>query len=111
MIQDFSSVFVVKQTVRARTVPIRGNLAARRLFGSVMVAGLGLAIVASLACGMLIRAGQRELAEQNAFKQKLIKEQEHLYGQRGALLDQNSLVAAAGKLGLYLPETGQVRHL
>lgn len=111
MIQDFSTVFVGKQTVRVKVVPILGNTVAKKILGAVLSGALVIGIVASLAFCLLIRSGLKELAAQNTIKLEMMKEQQGLYAQRNVLLDQKTLARTAGKLGLYAPESHQLRHL
>lgn len=111
MIQDFSTIFVGKQSVRVRAIPIRGNALAKRIIGITLVGSLLTAVVASLTFCLLIRSGLKEVAAQNTVKLELIKVQQGLYSQRTNLLDEETLARTAGKLGLYLPDSRQVRRL
>ena len=111
MIQDFSTVFVGKQAVRVREVPIRGNAAVKKIIGKVLAGALLAGVAASLTFGLLIRSGLNELAAQNTIKFEMMREQQGFYTQRNVLLDQKALARTAGKLGLYVPDSAQVRHL
>ena len=111
MIQDYSGLFVGKQSVRVRAVPIRGNAIAKKVVGAVLAGVLAMGIVASITFCMLIRAGLQELAAQNNEKLGIMKEQQALYAQRNGLIDQKSLAQSAGRLGLYPPEGRQLRRL
>lgn len=111
MIQDFSNVFVGKQMVRTRQVPVRDSVVAKKTFSLVVVGVLGGGLLVSIAFGLMIRAGQEELVAQSAVKQEMMKAQQDLYAQRNTLLDQNTLARTAGKLGLYTPDSRQIRHL
>jgi len=111
MIQDFSSVFVGKQAVRVRTMPVKGNAMAKKFIGALLAGALLVGIVAALTFGLLIRSGMKELAAQNIVKLEMMKEQQGLYTQRNDLLDQETLSRTAGKLGLYVPEGRQLRRL
>lgn len=111
MIQDFANVYVSKQAVRVRAVPIRGNVMVKRIIISVLTGALISGIAASITFSLLIRSGLNELARQTAVKAELTKAQDELLAQRNTLLDQNTLVRTAGKLGLFVPEGRQVRHL
>jgi len=114
--QDFASVFVGKQAVRkqavrVKAVPIRENTAGKRIIWAVLSGALLTAITTSTIFCLLIRSGLKELAAQTAVKTEIVKTQEGLSAQRDALLDQDTLVRTAGKLGLYVPENHQVRNL
>ena len=111
MIQDFSIVFVDKQAVRARAVPIRGQAVARKLIWAVLAGVLLLGMGAFLTFGLLVRSGLKELAAQNSVRVEMIREQKGLLTQRNDLLDQDTLTRSAGKLGLFLPESRQLRRL
>ena len=111
MIQDFSTVFVGKQAVRSRAIPIRGNAAAKKVIGTMLAGAMLTTMAVALTFGLLIRSGLRELAAQDTVKLELMKEQQGLYSQRTSLLDQETLTRTAGKLGLYLPESHQLRRL
>ncbi len=116
MIQDFASVFVGrqavrKQAVRFRAVPVRDNVMGRKIIGAVLTGALLTAIATSIIFCLLIRSGLNELATQTAVKAEIVKKQQGIYAQREALLDQNTLVRTAGKLGLYVPESHQIRNL
>ena len=111
MIQDFSTVFVGKQAVRVKTAPSRGNAMAKKVIGWAMAGALLTGAVAALTFCLLIRSGMKDFAAQNAIKLELMKEQQGLYSQRTGLLDQETLTKTAGKLGLYIPESRQLRRL
>ena len=119
MIQDFSSsVFVGKQAVRGRSVPVRStstvrgnNTMAKRIIAKALAGALLLSLSALLTSALLIRSEHRELTAQNTTKIELMKEQQGLYSQRTGMLDQETLTRTAGKLGLYTPEDRQLRHL
>jgi hypothetical protein len=111
MIQDFSTVFVSKQAVRVRAVPIRGNAVAKKIIGMVLAGALLAGVLASLTFCLLIRSGLNELAAQNTIKFEMMKENQGLYTQRKVLLDQKALAQTAGKLGLYTPDSHQIRHI
>jgi hypothetical protein len=111
MIQDFSTVFVGKQAVRVRAIPIRGNALAKRIIGTVLAGSMLTAVMATLTFCLLIRSGLTEVAAQNTIKLELMKEQQGLYSQRSNLLDQETLARTAGTLGLYLPNNRQLRRL
>ena len=112
MIQDFASVFVVgKQSVRVKAVPIRGNVFGQKIIGTVLTGVVLAGIAASLIFCLLIRSGLNELAAQTTAKAEMTKAQNGLYAKREALLDQNTFARAAEKLGLYTPESRQIRHL
>ena len=112
MIQDFASVFVVsKQAVRVRAVPTRGRAWGKKSIRIVLASAAVSGIVASLFFCLLIRSGLNELSAQATTKAEMIKAQNGLYAKREALLDQNTFARSAEKLGLYLPENHQIRHL
>ncbi|MBA3015665.1 MAG: hypothetical protein KKD63_09845 [Proteobacteria bacterium] len=111
MIQDFSNVFVGRQMVRVRQVPVRGNVLVKKVIGMVVVGSLMTGVAASLIFCLLIRSGLSELAAQGALKLEVEREQQELSVQRKTLLDQSTLARTAGKLGLYAPEEMQVRRL
>ena len=111
MIQDFSNVFVGKQMVRSRQIPVREGLVVNKTFGLIVAGALATGILASVAFGLMIRAGQHELAAQSLAKQEMLKEQQEMHSQRNTLLNQNTLARTAGKLGLYTPDSRQIRHL
>ncbi len=111
MIQDFAGVFVGRQAVRVRAIPIRDNAVGRKIIGVVLTGAVLTGIATSILFGLLIRSASNELAVQIAAKSEMVKVQNGLYARRNALLDQNTLVHAAGKLGLYAPERRQIRRL
>jgi hypothetical protein len=112
MIQDFANVFVVgKQTVRFKTVPIRDNVLGKKIIGGILTAAVMAGIAASLVFCLLIRAGLNDLEAQTTAKAGIIKMQNGLLAKREALLDQKTFSRSAEKLGLFLPENHQVRHL
>jgi uncharacterized membrane-anchored protein YhcB (DUF1043 family) len=78
----------------------------------MVLTGAALAVmVASLVFCLLIRSARNELTGQTAVRAEMEKVQKGLLAQRNTLVDQNTLVRSAGKLGLYVPEGKQVRHL
>jgi len=112
MIQDFASVFVVgKQSVRVKREPIRSSVFGNRITGTILAGTVLAGITASLVFCLLIRSGLNELAAQTTAKAEMTKAQNGLYAKREALLDQRTFARSAEKLGLYLPESHQVRHL
>lgn len=111
MIQDFSNVFVGRQSVRVRQVPVRGNVLVKKVIGMVVAGSLMAGVAATLIFCLLIRSGLGELAAQTALKLEVEQEQQELLVQRKTLLDQSALARTAGKLGLYLPDGSQVRRL
>lgn len=112
MIQDFASVFVVgKQSVRVKSVPIRDNVLGKKIIGTVLATAALAGIAASLILCLLIRSGLSELSAQTTAKAEMIKAQNGLYAKREALLDQKTFASSAEKLGLYAPESRQLRHL
>lgn len=111
MIQDFANVFVGKQSVRYKPAPVRATVMGQKIIGAMLVGSLAVGLLVSIAFCLLIRSGLNELAAQTALKADVTKEQNGLYAKRNALLDQNTLVHAAGKLGLYTPENRQIRQL
>lgn len=112
MIQDFASVFVVgKQSVRFRPVPIRENIIGQKIIGGVLAGAVIIGLAASLTFYLLIQSGLNDLTTQSTAKSAMIKAQNGLYAKREALLDRNTFARSAEKLGLYLPESQQVRHL
>lgn len=111
MIQDFSNVFVGRQMVRVRQVPVRGNDMVKKAIGMVVAGSLVVGVAAALTFCVLIRSGLSEMAAQSTLKLEVEREQQELAVQRKALLDQSTLARTAGKLGLYTPEDAQVRHL
>lgn len=111
MIQDFSTVFVGKQAVRVKAVPIRGNAAVKRIIAMVLGGAMLAGVTVSLTFCLLIRSGQNELASRNSIKFEMMRENRGLYTQRKVLLDQKALARTAGKLGLYAPASRQIRHI
>lgn len=111
MIQDFAGVFVGRQAVRVRAIPIRENSAGKKIIGTVLTGATLTVMAASLVFCLLIRSARTELAAQNAVKAEMVKVQQELSAERNALLDQAALVSSAGKLGLYIPERRQIRRL
>jgi len=111
MIQDFSNVFVGRQVVRVRQVPVRGNDMAKKIIGMVVAGSLVVGVAAALIFCVLIRSGLSELKAQSAMKLEVEREQQELSVQRKTLLDQSTLSRTAGKLGLYTPDGAQVRRL
>lgn len=111
MIQDFSNVFIGRQMVRVRQVPVRGNAMVKKIVGMVVVTALIAGVSAALVFCLLIRSGLSELVDQSAVKFELESEQKELLVQRKTLLDQSTLSRTAGKLGLYTPDGAQVRRL
>jgi len=112
MIQDFASVFVVgKQSVRIKQVPIRGYVFGNKIISTILASAVLAGITASLIFCLLIRSGLNELAAQNTAKAEMTKAQNGLYAKREALLDQRTFARSAEKLGLYTPESHQIRHL
>ena len=112
MIQDFASVFVVgKQSVRVKAVPIRSYVFGQKIIGTVLTGAVLAGIAASLVFCLLLRSGLNELAAQTTAKAEMVKAQNGLLAKREALLDQNAFARSAEKLGLYVPESRQVRHL
>lgn len=111
MIQDFSNVFVGRQIVKVRQVPVRGNTMMKKVVGMVVAGALIAGVSASLVFCLLIRSGLSELTTQNAIKFEVEREQQELLAQRKNLLDQSTLARTAGKLGLHAPDDAQVRRL
>jgi len=112
MIQDFASVFVVgKQSVRVKPVTIRGSVFGNKIISTILAGAVLAGITASLVFYLLLRSGLNELAMQNSVKAEMIKTQNGLHAKREALLDQRTFARSAEKLGLYTPESHQIRHL
>lgn len=112
MIQDFASVFVVgKQSVRIKQAPIRANVFGNKIIATILASTVLAGIAASLVFCLLIRSGLNELATQATAKAELTKAQNGLYAKREALLDQRTFARSAEKLGLFTPESHQIRHL
>lgn len=112
MIQDFASVFVVgKQAVRGRAVPMRGDILEPKILGAILTGVTMVGITASLIFYLLIQSGHHALAAQTTTKAEMVKAQNGLYGKREALLDQKAFAKSAEKLGLYEPESHQLRRL
>ena len=111
MIQDFAGVFVGRQAVRVRAIPIRESVAGKKI-SRMLLAGAILSVLASsLVFSLLIHSVRKDLAVRTEVRIEMEKTQQGLAAQRNALLDQTALVRAAGKLGLYVPDGRQVRHL
>ena len=111
MIQDFAGVFVGRQSVRVRAIPIRESVAGKKIIPIMLTGAILSVIVSSLVFSLLMHSVRNELAVQTGVKIEMEKTQQGLNAQRNAMLDQTALVRSAGKLGLYVPDGRQVRRL
>ena len=92
-------------------MPIRANAVGKKIIATVLTGTVITGIAASLIFCLLIRSGLNELAAQTTAKAEMIKAQNGLLAKREALLDQNTFARSAEKLGLYTPDSRQIRHL
>jgi len=110
--QDFAQSFVVsKQAVRGRAIAAQETPLDRKIISVILAGAVGLGLIAQIILSLLIQSGQAQLTAQTAMKAEMIKTQNGLSGKREALLDQKTFALSAEKLGLYLPDTHQVRRL
>jgi hypothetical protein len=114
VVRDYSNRYggVVKNKQRIVGRRPRSNDPARigKIIGIVAVIAVVIGVGCSVWFGLALRVSLSELGKGKALKQDLIVRNKDLKEQRGYLLKQEKIEAAARNLGLYPPDQKQLRR-
>jgi len=99
-----------RQRVAGRHPGGTGQDRALKLIGVMAVSAMLLGVGSSVWFGMALRDGLSSLDKSRQEQTVLLADNEKLNARRAALLEQDKIEAAAGKLGLYPPSEKQIRR-